>query len=253
MGSSTSRGIEDGDHQENYTLATAQAWAPYTPSNSVFTPLYCQLLTETAYTEITSNPYEELYDTMVVSLSAEPMHKYHHRVLLAIELHDLFAIAKDFLDRLKLPVNVVCRKSDDFVTGIELLAIGSPSKINWLHFLVSNSDVMREFFLHGELRFARSDLTAIACAKTHQALATPPKVPPRAPRNIPRLAPRTQYEVPPPASAYAFRQENQACAAPSTSRMQPWEVPHVMGDSSDEDIGATLIAAPITVSPVSEE
>ena len=88
--------------------------------------LYNMLLTEQTYEELDGSPVNELFNCITININDidDPL---VDRVNFTLTTYDGFSIAREFMDLWKLPCFVVCRQSDHSITGMELLAIGSPS------------------------------------------------------------------------------------------------------------------------------
>ena len=160
--------------------------------------LYNKLLTERAYEELDGSPVNELFNCTTINVNDinDPL---VDRVNCTLTTYDGFSIAREFMDLWKLPCFVICRQSDHSITGMELLAIGSPVSINWISMMIANEQVIRRFFRYSRLMFAperlccdgSSKLPNSVCAPIHTSSQKDPQdpVPPTHPRIHPPLSP----------------------------------------------------------------
>ena len=155
--------------------------------------LYNMLLTERAYEELDGSPVNELFNCITINVNDidDPL---VDRVNCTLTTYDGFSIAREFMDLWKLPCFVVCRQSDHSITGMELLAIGSPAAINWISMMIANEQVMRRFFRYSGLMFAQNDC-AVTVPRNYPTVFVPPSTP------VAKRIPKTQYHHPTPGSA----------------------------------------------------
>ena len=155
--------------------------------------LYNKLLTEQAYEELDGSPVNELFNCTTINVNDidDPL---VDRVNCTLTTYDGFSIAREFMDLWKLPCFVVCRQSDHSITGMELLAIGSPAAINWISMMIANEQVMRRFFRYSGLMFAQNDC-AVMVPRNYPTVFVPPSTP------VAKRIPKTQYHQPTPGSA----------------------------------------------------
>ena len=155
--------------------------------------LYNMLLTERAYEELDGSPVNELFNCITINVNDidDPL---VDRVNCTLTTYDGFSIAREFMDLWKLPCFVICRQSDNSITGMELLAIGSPTAINWISMMIANEQVMRRFFRYSGLMFAQNDC-AVTVPRNYPTVFVPPSTP------VAKRIPKTQYHHPTPGSA----------------------------------------------------
>ena len=112
-----------------------------------------------------------------------------------MDLHDSFSLIRTYLESWDLPCIIICCRSCDTVTGLELLGIGSSATVNWIGSMVNDRKVMAEYFCYAGLMFTKDCCTAIVTPK-HTAH-------PRAPENspVPVRRPKTQLGMEAPPSA----------------------------------------------------
>ena len=155
--------------------------------------LYNMLLTERAYEELDGSPVDELFNCITINVNDidDPL---VDRVNCTLTTYDGFSIAREFMDLWKLPCFVVSRQSDHSLTGMELLAIGSPAAVNWISMMIANEQVMRRFFRYSGLMFAQNDC-AVIVSRNYPTVFVPPSTP------VAKRIPKTQYHHPTPESA----------------------------------------------------
>ena len=155
--------------------------------------LYNMLLTERAYEELDGSPVNELFNCITINVNDidDPL---VDRVNCTLTTYDGFSIAREFMDLWKLPCFVICRQSDNSITGMELLAIGSPAAINWISMMIANEQVMRRFFRYSGLMFAQNDC-AVTVPRNYPTVFVPPST------LVAKRIPKTQYHHPTPGSA----------------------------------------------------
>ena len=156
--------------------------------------LYCRLLTAEAYAEMSNDPFRELNNIWIVHLGnlRDPLHQ---RAVAAVDFHDIFGLIKAYLETWYLPCIVICRADPEEMTGLKFMAIGSTAAINWLSTMLSNPEIMMEYFCFAGIHFTNDSRSAVATPKELRALPPPP------PNTPDRRVPRTQLRVPPPAAA----------------------------------------------------
>ena len=156
--------------------------------------LYCRLLTAEAYAEMSNDPFRELNNIWIVHLGnlRDPLHQ---RAAAAVDFHDIFGLIKAYLETWYLPCIVICRADPEEITGLKLMAIGSTAAVNWLSTMLSNPEIMTEYFRYAGIHFTNDSRSAVATPKELCALPPPP------PNTPDRRVPRTQLRVPPPAAA----------------------------------------------------
>ena len=106
--------------------------------------MYSRLLTELAYEELEENCTTELFIAFTVNLADDT--PALTRVIYAIDLHDTFSLAMAYLQSWGLPCLVTYQQSKAMVTGIDLLAIGTSTTVDWIRHMLQNGDIMRVFF-----------------------------------------------------------------------------------------------------------
>ena len=146
------------------------------------------LLTERAYEELDGSPVNE---HSIITINVNDI---EDPLVGSLTTYDGFSIAREFMDLWKLPCFVVCRQSDHSITGMELLAIGSPAAINWISMMIANEQVMRRFFRYSGLMFAQNDC-AVTVPRNYPTVFVPPSTP------VAKRIPKTQYHHPTPGSA----------------------------------------------------
>ena len=150
--------------------------------------MYSHLLTESAYEELEENCTTELFNASMINLADDT--PALTRVIYAIDLHDTFSLAMAYLQSWGLPCLATYRHSKATVTGIELLAIGTSTVVNWIGHMLQNGDIMRVFFRFNGLHFMADAHSAVATQKTPSILVTPHTTP------QPKRTPKTQLWVP---------------------------------------------------------
>ena len=187
--------------------------------------LYAKMLTHEAYEEIHENLTSPFKNTIFINLQDED-HVFLERARYAVDLHDTFAIIRDYLTSWDLPCIVMCRRTRDTITGLQLLAIGSSAAVNWIGHIVNNGPVMAEFFKYAGLLFTKDCRTAVITSRETASTLAPTNSP------TPTRRPRTQSWVRSPPLAPPRVQHH--------NRQQAYD--------SDEDsvcgIGAYLTTAP---------
>ena len=167
--------------------------AVHTEERGTTLHLYNRLLTERAYDEIEGSPLEELFNCLTVNVNdyEDPLVE---RVNCTLVTYNAFSLAREFLDLWKLPCFVVCRLSDQSITGLELLAIGSPAAVCWLQMMTANEQVMKKFYRYSGLMYVQTDC-AITVPRSYPAVYAPPTTP------VTKRTPKTQYHQAAPGSA----------------------------------------------------
>ena len=178
------------------------------------TQLYTRLITAEAFEEIRDSPYEEFAHAVIVHLD-DVQHPLHTRVTLAVDFHDVFSLIRLFLESWSLPCAVSCRPSRDTITGVQLLALGSPATVNWLGAMLNNGELMAQYFRYAGLHFTTDSKSAVVTGREIAQTEAPPNTP------RPRRIPRTQFRAEAPRSA------------PPRIRFPPIEV---VSDSDDDSI-----------------
>ena len=112
-----------------------------------------------------------------------------------MDLHDTFALIRTYLDSWDLPCIVMCRRTRDTITGLELLAIGSSTTVNWISSMVNDSCVMAEYFRFAGLLFTKDCRTAVITPHDLEQTQTPGNSP------VSTCHPHTQLWISPPPSA----------------------------------------------------
>ena len=150
-------------------------------------------MTKRAYDELEGSPLGELFNCITVNVNDynDPL---VDRVNCTLTTYDGFSIAREFMDLWKLPCFVVCRLSDQSITGLELLAIGSPAAICWIQMMTANEQVMKKFYRYSGLMFVQTDCT-ITVPRSYPAVYAPPTTP------VAKRTPKTQYHQAAPGSA----------------------------------------------------
>ena len=155
--------------------------------------LYNKLLMERAYEELNGSPVNELFNCTTINVNDidDPL---VDRVNCTLTTYNGFSIAREFMDLWKLPCFVICQQRDHSITGMELLAIGSPTAINWISMMIANEQVMRRFFRYSGLMFAQNDC-AVTVPQNYPTVFVPLSTP------VAKRIPKTQYCQPTPGSA----------------------------------------------------
>ena len=167
--------------------------AVHTEERGTSIHLYNRLLTERAYDEIEGSPLGELFNCLTVNVNdyEDPLVE---RVNCTLVTYDAFSLVREFMDLWKLPCFVVCRLCDRSITGLELLAIGSPATVCWIQMMTANEQVMKKFYRYSGLMYVQTDC-AITVPRSYPAVYAPPTTP------VAKRTPKTQYHQAAPGSA----------------------------------------------------
>ena len=181
--------------ERDFEMTQYEAPAPeFEEPYPYLTDYYARIITKDAHDEIIRSETGEIDDVYFIHMQDRDNPR-HPLLSLAVDLHDSFALLRQYLESWRLPCVVAYHENVNALTGIELLALGSPATINWIGHMITDGGVMTEFLKFGGLTFTNDSLCAVVTPRH----LLPTDAPPNSPRV--RRRPRTQLTVSPPSSA----------------------------------------------------
>ena len=151
-------------------------------TNDVFRPkcsmedLYCKVMSEYAYEDWLQNLGDHIKRIGKNYLHEDDPH-LASAIIQTIDTDPCLRTIRKFLVRNNIRLEIIYSHNGDAPTGIQILALGTSTPINWISTLLEDGKVITKVLNHCQLQLVKDGRSAIILPKERSPVMAPPPSP----------------------------------------------------------------------------